>query len=171
MNVRLLEDREGIREAIRTHALSWQSAYDDILPGDILDGMTVDPDPEDVDEWLDRFPDESVTLGADIDGSVRGYIHVRWADTKPFVRADEANLKELYVRPGWWGEGVGTALFEAARECVPPDVTGMALDVFADNAWARGFYEACGFEADERGTIEVAGETYETVIYRQPFDA
>jgi len=170
MRIRSLEDRRGIREAIRTHSLSWQAAYDDILPGHVLDGMTLDPDPADVDEWLGRFPDESVTLGADVDGTVRGYIHVRWAETKPAVREDEASLKELYVHPDWWGEGIGTALFESALERVPGDAAGVALEVFADNSQARGFYEARGFAPDSHDSVEIAGGRYGTVIYRQRFD-
>ncbi|MEF8814762.1 MAG: hypothetical protein V5A55_13230 [Halovenus sp.] len=39
------------------------------------------------------------------------------------------------------------------------------LDVFADDARARGF------EAEGRDTVEIAGEIYETVLYRQQSDA
>ncbi|PSP28392.1 GNAT family N-acetyltransferase [Halobacteriales archaeon QH_2_65_14] len=172
MKIEPLDTREAIRDAIRAHGHAWQEAYDDFLPEDVLDGMTTDPTAEDVDAWLDRLPEEGgVTLGATVDGTARGYVLVRWTNTKPFVRPGEAGLKEIHVHPDWWGDGIGTALFEHACEHIPDDVAGIALEVFADNDVGRRFYESKGFAVSDSGTVDVAGDTYETVIYRRDLDS
>ena len=172
MEIEPLDTRESVRGAIRAHGRAWQEAYDDHLPNEVLDGMTVEPTAEDVDEWLERFPAEGgVTLGGAVDGTVRGYILVRWENTKEFVRPDEAGLKEIYVHPDWWGEGLGTALFEHACEHIPDNVEGIALEMFADNDVGRRFYESKGFAVSDSGTVDVAGDTYETVIYRRDLDS
>lgn len=66
--------------------------------------MTVDPDAGDADERFDRFPAEGVTWVPTPAG--RSGLHpLRWADTEPFVRADETNVKKLYVRSDWGKTG------------------------------------------------------------------
>lgn len=168
MQIEPLDTREKVRDAIHVHGRGWQEAYDGLVPDDVLASLTVDPSPGDVERWLDRLPEEGgVALGAVVDGTVRGYINLRWAETKPFVGPDEAGLKEIYVHPDWWGDGLGTALFEAGRDRLPDDVAGIALEMLADNDVGRQFYEARGFEVDDHGTYEIAGEPYETVIFRR----
>lgn len=171
MDIRPLTARADVRDAIRAHGHAWQEAYDDIVADAVLDRISTDPDAKDVDRWLDRFPEEhGVTLGVAAEGAVRGYILVRWAETKPFVGSEEAGLKEIYVHPEWWGEGLGGALLDDAIERVPADVRGMVLEVLADNDRARGFYEAYGFELARGGTTEIGDRTYETAIYRRTLD-
>ena len=61
--------------------------------------------------------------------------------------SDTVDLHALYVDPGRWGEGSGTALLESVlayardEECEYVRVT-----VFVDNPVARPFFEARGFE-------------------------
>jgi GNAT superfamily N-acetyltransferase len=168
MQIEPLDTREKVRDAIRVHGHGWQEAYDGLVPDEVLASLTVDPSPEDVDRWLDRLPDEGgVALGAVVDGGVRGYINLLWEGTKPFVGPDEAGLKEIYVHPDWWGEGVGTALFEAGCTRLPDDVAAIALEMLATNDVGRQFYEARGFEVDDHDTYEIAGEPYETDILRR----
>lgn len=52
------------------------------------------------------------------------------------------HLEQLYVRPGWHGRGIGSALLERAKDLS----TGrLRLFTFQRNARARKFYEARGF--------------------------
>lgn len=173
MQVRVLDSSAAVRGAIRSHGRAWQEAYAGILPASVLDRVTVDPDESDIREWLDRLPgedDPGVAYGASVDRTVRGYIYVRWGDTKPFVRAGEAGLKELYVHPEWWGAGLGTSLLGRAVDAVPSAVDGLALEALAGNEIGSSFYESRGFGRDGRGDIELAGTRHETVIYRRPLD-
>ncbi len=173
MQVRTLDSRAAVRGAIRSHGRAWQEAYAGILPAPVLDRVTVDPDDSEVDGWLDRLPDEDdpgVAYGASVDRTVRGYIYLRWGDTKPLVRHGEAGLKELYVHPEWWGAGLGTSLLGRAVGALPTGVDGLALEALAGNEVGSSFYESRGFSRDGRGDIEIGGERYETVIYRRPLD-
>lgn len=171
MEIVALDNRERVRGAIRAHGVAWQEAYAGLVPDDVLDSVTTEPTDDDIDQWLDRLPDEqadgAVAYGVVADGAVRGYVFVRWTETKSFVRPDEAGLKEIYVHPDWWGEGLGTALLDAAVSELPDYVTGIALEVFAENDLGRHFYESRGFEADDGDRREIAGESYEIAIYRR----
>lgn len=168
MQRRELAGRATVREAICTHGSAWQEAYDDLLPADVLDAVTVDPGPADIDRWLDRLPDDGgAAWAATVEGTVCGYVFVRWAETKSFVRDDEAGLKEIYVHPDRWGEGVGTAMLGWAVESLPADRQGLALETLAGNDRGRAFYESRGFTADGHSQIEIAGDAYETVVYRR----
>jgi len=53
-------------------------------------------------------------------------------------------VAQLYVRPGYWRRGIGTALLQKAKELRPD---GLRLWCFQVNARARAFYEAHGFSA------------------------
>lgn len=170
MDIEPLTDREAVADAIRAHGAAWQAAYDDILPAEVLSRVTVEPTDEDIDEWLARLPsadDLGVALGVSVSGAVRGYIYVRWTETKDFVDLGEAGLKEIYVHPDYWGAGLGTTLLGAAFERLPPEIDGVALETLAENEVGRNFYESRGFRADGRGESTIGEQSYETVIYRR----
>lgn len=169
MEIRPPETDEDLRELIRAHGRSWRAAYDDALPESVLDAMTVDPTSEEVQGWADRLDDgdDSAHFVALVDGTVRGFVDVRWGanNTKSFVGPDEAGVKAIYVHPDRWGEGVGTALLRRGLDALPDRVERVRLEAFADNEVGARFYEARGFERVETGETEVAGETYPTAIY------
>ena len=70
---------------------------------------------------------------AERDGSIVGFIalHGAWVD-------------QLYLRPGCYRGGIGSALLAIAKRESP---TGLRLFCFQRNHRARGFYEANGFVA------------------------
>ena len=61
------------------------------------------------------------------------------------VLADD-DLDQLYLDPGWQGQGIGSRLVHLAKQRRP---TGLALWTFQVNASARLFYERHGFVAAE----------------------
>lgn len=56
----------------------------------------------------------------------------------------ETELDHLYLRPGWWRQGIGSRLVELAKERRP---AGLSLYTFQVNGRARAFYERHGFIA------------------------
>ena len=102
------------------------------------------------------------------DEAVVGYAHVRVTDTKPFVGDDEAGLKELYVHPDRWGEGVGGELLGRGLATLPDGVEAVVLETLDGNDRAAGFYEAHGFRRVGERTVGVAGEQYPALVYRRP---
>jgi GNAT superfamily N-acetyltransferase len=91
--------------------------------------------PHEVRAWIaDKLiPGGGVTV-AEADGALLGYMALRddW-------------VAQLYVRPGQWRRGIGSALLEHAKVARPG---GLRLWCFQRNAAARAFYERHGFGTD-----------------------
>ena len=79
------------------------------------------------------FATQQVLVAEDEAGAILGYL-AREGDW----------LMHLYVSPGSQGQGIGTALLEAAKARSPG---GLRLWVFQPNAGAIRFYERHGFRA------------------------
>ncbi len=80
------------------------------------------------------IPEQNVWV-AEVDGVVVGYAAIKGAW-----------LNDLYVRPGYQGQGVGSALLANAMELSPAELN---LWTFQRNANARRFYERRGFAVVE----------------------
>lgn len=84
------------------------------------------------------LPAEQIEHGdvvvAEIDGRVAG-----------FAALVGGELDGLFVEPGLWRKGIGSALVEAAAH--EARKRGLALTVVASHA-ARQFYESCGFTCE-----------------------
>ena len=167
MEVRPLAGRDDVPGVVRAHGLAWREAYRDVLPDRVLDGITVEPDDDAVEEWYARVrEDRDRFLVAVHEGSVRGYIYLRWGgETKDFVGAEAAGLKEIYVEPDYWGQGIGTALLERGLDLLPDGVEALRLEMLAGNAVGERFYESRGFERTGSDEVEIGGDAYPTVIY------
>lgn len=150
---------------------AWYAAYGGFLdPGTVAQGLRENYDPELVEAGVEHEDvafyvaevegDEHGNGAGDDDGEVVGFASAEqtWAD--------EVELHTIYVHPDRWGEGVGTALFEAveawARE---RDVDRVAAAVFTDNSVGVGFFEALGFERGTAAQGEVAGELHPEVEF------
>lgn len=59
-----------------------------------------------------------------------------------FVALHEDWVSQLYLRPGWWRRGIGSALLDHAKGLRPG---GLRLWCFQVNARGRAFYERHGF--------------------------
>lgn len=173
VHVRHPESDAELRAIVRVNRRAWLEAYDDVFPEPILETIAERPSDEELADRVGSMRENRdrllVAVETDTEAtreSVRGYAYVRWLpdETKDFVGADEAGLKELYVDPAHWSAGVGTALLEAAVD-LADDATALVLETLAGNDVGRRFYEARGFERRGTSTFEVAGEPYETVVY------
>ncbi len=171
MRVRRIEDREDVRAILDIHARAWRAAYGDFLPAEAIEGI-IDPDldPDHVDQRYSTFmEDNDRAFVAERDGEVVGYAYFRWgSETKPFVGAAEAGLKEIYVDPAHWGSGVGTALLERGLNRLPDSCTTLKLEALAENAVGASFYEARGFERADRSEVRIGDEDWPTIIWSRP---
>lgn len=167
MNVRPATPDDA-REVARVHARAWRTGYRGLPPDEYLDGLSVEPTDEAVSGWRDRIAaDRNRLLVAASDDEVVGYANVRLEETKAFVGDGEAELKELYVSPDRWGDGVGSALLAAAIESLPDDVGVLRLEALAGNDRAAGFYEARGFDRTGERSVDLDGSRYPTWIFRR----
>ena len=85
------------------------------------------------------LPDAQIANGqvivAELDGAVAGFAAVVGGE-----------LDGLFVEPDLWGNGIGRVLVDAATHQARSK--GLALTVIAAPP-ARGFYESCGFVAED----------------------
>jgi GNAT superfamily N-acetyltransferase len=183
------------RDAMRTWRLAWRAAFDHILPAASLPPADVpagrldrlEAAYEDVTTHDDVFvavadaetganaagadspPADANAASPNAETGVVGFAHAVWDAhrTEPFVPGEDAELRALYVRPGDWNDGVGSALLSHVERAVPADSDArrLVLQTFADNEDGRAFYRARGFEAVGEGTYEVDGEPYPTVVF------
>lgn len=164
---------------IRTIARgSWHAAYDSVLGAEAVD--------ETVDEWYDlerlresiadtRERDDGAVLvaeradsrnadgeGAGADPEAVGFVHV----VPNRSDSDVAELLRIYVRPDAWGDGVGTALLEAAERELRDEFERCRLIVLADNEVGVSFYESRGFGRVETRESDL-GDGLEEYVYER----
>ena len=111
--------------------------------------------PHEVRAWIagTLIPGGGVIV-AEAEGELLGYmaVHEDW-------------VAQLYIRPGNWRHGIGSALLKHAKAARPD---GLRLWCFQRNARARAFYERHGFAA-ERMTDGADNEEHEPdVLYVWP---
>ena len=163
----VVDDAREMRDA---WARAWRAGHGDVLSEDALAAVAIKADEEDVARWRERIETWRDRMLVADDGRLVGYVHVRVTDTKPFVGDDEAGLKELYVRPDRWGEGIGGTLLERGIETLPDGVTAVRPETLEGNDRAAGFHETRSFRRVGERTVEVAGETYPALVYRRPLE-
>ena len=83
-------------------------------------------------------------LIATVDGKVAGCCALRPLDSADYPNA--AEMKRLYVRPAFRGQGLGRQLAEAATDAArSAGYSCVLLDTLDDMEAARGLYEDLGF--------------------------
>lgn len=116
-------------------------------------GLGVDLCFQNFDEELASLPGEyapprGALLLARVNGQVAGCVALRPLDTSDYP--DAAEMKRLYVRPGFRRYGLGRQLAEAALDAArQAGYASVLLDTLDDMEAARALYEDLGFEPIE----------------------
>jgi len=147
---------------------SWRAAYTGIVPRSILDEMEVEPRRL---TWLGLIADlgQRSLFVAELDGHVEGYVLA--GPARDHDLPDLAGeIYAIYVDPPAQRHGVGRALLDAGTaELREAGFEPLVLWVLSANEPGRGFYEACGWQAD--GTVR-AIDFDDTLVdemrYRRP---
>jgi GNAT superfamily N-acetyltransferase len=167
MNVRPIESVEDLRAAYCINGRAWEAAYGEFLPADLVERVGTVPVEDELRDQFESVVDDCYLIAETESGDAVGYCYVRWGEnTKEFVGEDAAGLKELYVDPEHWGEGVGTELLDAAIDRIPEEFEGLELETLAKNEVGRSFYEARGFEAVDELVVELGKYEAPAVVYR-----
>lgn len=145
------------RAIAQVQVLSWQHAYEGILPRNVLSTLNVDQREA---QWRSALASaRPQVLVARADGVVQGFIAFgasRDADAPP----GRAEVWALYLAPPAWSCGWGRMLWLAARDRLRAHGhASVSLWVLAANARAILFYAAAGFapEAKSARLITVGG--------------
>jgi GNAT superfamily N-acetyltransferase len=127
-------------------AEGWRAGYREIVSLEKLAELPVERWRHEVNVGLRRPVADAFTYVAEIDGAFAGYCYVA-APTKE--DPEVAELVAMYVRPGHWRAGAGSALMGAALERLVGLPYGEAvLWTFKENGRAIAFYERHGWELD-----------------------
>jgi ribosomal protein S18 acetylase RimI-like enzyme len=145
----------------------WQAAYSGILPDDFLAGLTVAAGEAAWRAWLEDAEGGLPAWVAERAGKVAGFVS-SGPPRDDDVPLPAAEVYALYVLPQLWRHGLGRALLETATEFWRArGAETTVLWVFRDNAPARAFYEAQGWQPDGgRQELELAGASAIEVRYR-----
>lgn len=93
-------------------------------------------------------------------------------NTHEFVDTDneEAQLRSVYLHPDYWGNGIGTKLFNEGKEKLTDNIDTLKVESLAENEIGKGFYSKLGFEQIKQNKVELFGDEYETVIQKKELD-
>lgn len=141
---------------------TWHAAYADVLNEETIDAALA--------EWYDPEATRELVARADVtylvteaEDEVVGYV-----SGGPTERGGVASLGAIYVAPEHWGEGIGTALYEAlADQCRDDGLESIRVRVLEDNEMGRSFYRTHGFELVEYRNIELFDEEATECLYRR----
>jgi GNAT superfamily N-acetyltransferase len=146
---------EDARAIAAVHVVTWQVAYDGIIPADVLDGLSIE---HRASKWRETIA--GLGSGERLEVAEDGGRVVGFAFTGACKDEDAFGLGELYaiyVAPSHWGRGAGPALLASARETlVGAGHDRAVLWVLEDNKRARAFYERDGWVPD--GAVKSYGE-------------
>ncbi|HEX4324679.1 MAG TPA: GNAT family N-acetyltransferase [Gaiellaceae bacterium] len=139
--------REDAEAMGRAHVASATAAY----------GREEDLDRR-TQRWRDAFGEpESRPHLAEVDGEVVGVVSV-----------GPSELHAIYVRPDWWGQGVGQTLLDKAHELLAETCDEAELTVLVGNGRARRFYELNGWRFVEQVVEQhFGGQPTEVCKYRR----
>ena len=131
------------------HVRSWQAAYRGELPDDYLDGLSVDEREGNWRRWLaEPDPRGGVLVATKPDLRVIGFTGfgpARDDDASPGT----GEVFTIYLRPEWFGRGVGRDLFARANQRLRDlGYSRASLWVLATNERSRRFYEKAGWVFD-----------------------
>ncbi len=159
---------QDVTNLAKVHLVSWRTAYRNILPDDVIDGVTLD---EFEHAWYDHLEDTYRTnLICEWDGAVVGF-----AGFGPALDDDEhtrptGEIYGMYVDPSWWRKGAGTTMWQSAVDSfATKQIKDVVLWVYEPNLRARHFYEYAGFvcEADVTRPCDRHGVALTEVRYRR----
>lgn len=129
------------------HVATWQATYQDLMPDDYLKAMTVDKRQAYWREAIE-YSEPQLLVATDNEKVVGfvGFDRSRDAGTKSSV----GEIWALYVLPAHWGQGVGVALWDGAREGLKEEgCTQVTLWVLLHNERALRFFEhSAGFKRE-----------------------
>ena len=113
--------------------------------------------------WLDA-EDASVCI-AEVNAAPVGYAVVCPPDLPIEIRADDIELKRIYLLHRFQGCGIGTALMNwALEQARARRMRRVLLGVYAGNDGALSFYARAGFEQVGRRSFQVGEQICEDLI-------
>lgn len=165
--IRLAKNQDA--EAIGlVHIQSWQKAYEDYIPEDILNNLSLS---ERAKLWGNLIEQGVEVLVLEKNNKIVGFASICAFRGDGFSKSGE--ISAIYLSPQYWRNGYGSELCLAAIERLAnAGYKDVLLWVLIDNTSARHFYENLGFEATEDTKLEEfyeGGSLLKEMLYRKRF--
>ena len=147
--IKTMETPEEIEGKSLVHWQTWREAYDDLLPADFQETMTL----EKCRFFSQKYPENTLIA---MDGKkVVGFIsYGNYRDEN--IQAGE--IIALYVLKDYYGKGVSKQLMHAAFVALD-QFSEIYLWVLKDNKRAIAFYQKMGFTFDDQEQILELGKS------------
>ena len=159
-------DARGIAEV---HVAAWQSAYRDLLPDHLLDGLSVKVLEK---RWGERIASSWGHLFVcEQAGRIVGFAACGVSRDENIEPGKAGEVHVVYVDPEEWRQGHGSLLLgEALGSLREQGFREALLWVLEGNQRAIAFYEAAGFEADGTSKVKTRADGTEMNVtrYRRP---
>ena len=169
MNVAIREATpRDAAEIARLHVATWQAAYRDDLPDELLDGLSVVGRERQWKGIIENPEPRSNVFVAERADEMLGFASCGACRDDDLMEFDVGEIYAVYVDPNHWRRGIGRALLRRVVEFLEDrDFDFMSLWVLESNDQARDFYEKSGFIPDgTESTDEKRGVPLHKVRYR-----
>ena len=141
--IKSMETPEEIEGKSFVHWQTWREAYDEILPAEFQEQMTLDK----CRFYSQKYPENTLIA---LDGAkVVGF--VSYGDFRDPARI-AGEIFALYVLKEYYGKGIGQQLMKAAFAALD-GYQEIMLWVLEDNKRAIAFYEKTGFVFDDEEKV------------------
>jgi ribosomal protein S18 acetylase RimI-like enzyme len=141
-----VEDADAMAEV---NAAGWREGYRGIVPDSRRNNLPVGRWRREMRAGLEAPRGRSFTRIAELGGEFAGYCFVAAPGREEPEDSAVCELAALYVDPGVWRRGVGSALVQSAiAEAAARGGEEMLLWTFQENERALAFYRAAGFLED-----------------------
>lgn len=138
---------EDASDIARVHVASWRATYPGIVPGQVLERLSIErreaywretaANPGDLRVWVAETAARIVGFASD--GPCRD----------EDLPAGSGEVYAIYLEPDAWGRGIGRALFDrAVADLRARRFEPLVLWVLTDNVRGRSFYERQGWRPE-----------------------
>jgi ribosomal protein S18 acetylase RimI-like enzyme len=148
-------------QVAQTHRLSWEGAYNGMLPHKSLREMF---ERRNANWWERAIKGSANVLVLDVGNVIAGYTTLGVNRVKELSQQGE--IYELYLRPEFQGVGLGQKLFTESRRFLNSlGHQGCVVWSLDDNLGAKQFYKAMGGQKVAAGHETFDGKRFAKIAY------
>lgn len=138
---------DDARRITEIHVETWKEAYKNQIPQDFLNRMNISD--KRIHVWEDIINNsKDITLLSLDNNIITGFCSFG-ENRDGDLDNDIAELKAIYVHPGYWYMGYGKALCQSCfDDCIAQEKTAISLWVLSTNNMTIQFYKSVGLIPD-----------------------